>query len=79
MNQIRDRVSGVFVDLSKITARYDSDAALRTLLGPVTTAPTFTPDLAGGYAHYKNGSLYYSNATGVRIRDLPITPDRLLI
>jgi uncharacterized protein with LGFP repeats len=72
MDQIRDRVAGTVVDLTEISNRYDSDAGLRTLLGPQTTAPSLTADGSGGYATYQNGSLYYSPATGVRMLSGPV-------
>jgi uncharacterized protein with LGFP repeats len=67
MGQIRDIVASRVVDIWAISRRYDSDPALRTLLGAVATAPGLTADGKGAYAEYANGKMFYSRATGARV------------
>ncbi|MGY1715091.1 N-acetylmuramoyl-L-alanine amidase [Geodermatophilus sp. SYSU D01106] len=71
--EIRGKVAAqVGSALPLVSQRYDTDAAARALLGAQTTAPTRTPDGRGAYAHYANGSIYASGATGARILRGPI-------
>ena len=55
-----------------VQARYDSDATARRVLGAVTVPPTGTPDGRGAFAHYANGSVYATQATGARVVRGPI-------
>jgi uncharacterized protein with LGFP repeats len=66
LGEIRSRVGGAAMDVWKIQQRYDAEPGLRTTLGSVTTGPTLVGGGTGGFAHYTNGSLYFSPATGVR-------------
>ncbi|WP_245794686.1 N-acetylmuramoyl-L-alanine amidase [Geodermatophilus nigrescens] len=71
--EIRSKVAAqVGSALPLVSQRYSSDAAARQLLGAQTTAPTRTPNGQGAFAHYANGSIYASGATGARILRGPI-------
>jgi uncharacterized protein with LGFP repeats len=72
MNEIRQSVARTYVDVTQVSQRYNSDAALRGRLGTQTKAPTLTADGSGGVGQYQNGALYYSKATGVRAVSGPI-------
>ncbi len=73
LGEIRGKVAAqVGSALPLVTQRYSTDAAARQLLGATTAAPTRTPDGGGAYAHYANGSIYASGATGARIVRGPI-------
>ena len=73
LGEIRSKVAAQIGNaLPLVTQRYESDAAARALLGAVTTAPTRTPNGQGAYAHYANGSIYATGATGARILRGPI-------
>ena len=70
---IRGKVAALMGSAAPLVqARYDSDAAARALLGAVTTPPTSTPDGRGAFAHFANGSLYATQATGARVVRGPI-------
>ena len=72
MDEIRQKASGRYVDVTKVSDRYNGDTAARTLLGAVVDPPTLTAAGTGAYANYQNGSLYYSEATGVRLVRGPV-------
>jgi uncharacterized protein with LGFP repeats len=67
LGEIRDQVSATALEVWRIRDRYDSDSALRTLLGSVVSQPRMTSDGNGGYARYQNGSLYYTPTAGVTL------------
>jgi uncharacterized protein with LGFP repeats len=73
LGEIRGKVAAQVGSAAPLIAqRYSSDAAARSVLGTVITAPTRTPDGSGAYAHYANGSMYATGATGARILRGPI-------
>ncbi|GAB3357539.1 N-acetylmuramoyl-L-alanine amidase [Modestobacter lapidis] len=64
--EIRDKVTAQLGSAAPLVQkRYDSDAAVRTLLG--TPATPVTPLPGGAFAHYANGSLYASTNTGAHV------------
>ncbi|MQA33272.1 N-acetylmuramoyl-L-alanine amidase [Modestobacter roseus] len=66
LGEIRDRVSAQLGSSAPLVQRrYDSDAAARKLLGAPATPVTVIP--GGAFAHYANGSIYASPATGARV------------
>ncbi|SET77608.1 N-acetylmuramoyl-L-alanine amidase, partial [Geodermatophilus poikilotrophus] len=71
--EIRGKVAaGLSSAAPLIQRRYDSDAGVRSVLGAVTTPPTSTPDGVGAYAHYANGSMYATAATGAQVVRGPV-------
>ncbi|RBY77802.1 hypothetical protein DQ238_14155 [Geodermatophilus sp. TF02-6] len=68
LGEIRGKVAAALTSaVPLVQKRYDSDAAVRSQLGAVTTAPTRTPDGTGAYAHYAGGSIYATAATGAHV------------
>jgi uncharacterized protein with LGFP repeats len=72
MGEIRAKAAGEYVDVTRITARYQSDAAARAVLGSVVSPPDRTAAGLGAFADYTGGSLYYSAPTGVRLVRGPV-------
>ncbi|WP_034511181.1 N-acetylmuramoyl-L-alanine amidase [Blastococcus sp. URHD0036] len=73
LGEIRSKVSGMLGSaVPLVQQRYDTDSAVRTLLGAVSTPPTRLPDGIGAYAHYAGGSIYATNATGAHVLRGPI-------
>jgi uncharacterized protein with LGFP repeats len=66
LGEIRDRVTAALGSSAPLVQnRYDSDAGVRALLGAPTTPVTTIP--GGAFAHYANGSIYASPATGAHV------------
>jgi uncharacterized protein with LGFP repeats len=66
LGEIRDRVSAQLGSSAPLVqSRYDSDGAVRAVLGAPTTPVTTIS--GGAFAHYVNGSIYASPATGAHV------------
>ncbi|MGY1747116.1 N-acetylmuramoyl-L-alanine amidase, partial [Blastococcus sp. SYSU D00695] len=73
LGEIRSKVTALLGSPTYLVQdRYDTDSAARAALGTVTTRPTALPDGRGAYAHYANGSIYATVATGARVVRGPV-------
>ncbi|NEK96066.1 hypothetical protein GCU67_18125, partial [Modestobacter muralis] len=71
LGEIRDKVAAQVVTPARLVQqRYDSDAGVRAVLGVRTSPVTSIP--GGAFAHYANGSIYASEATGARVVRGPV-------